>query len=180
MQFEFRPITRDDYPLLARWLAAPHVEQWWNLRSDPDSIEDDFGDVIDGEEPAQDSIAVLDGEPIGLVQYCRFVDYPEYMEEMAAVSPVGHGAVTIDYFIGDLDRVGRGVGTAMIIAFVQRVWATDPYATHIVVAVNSDNVGSWKALLNAGFRLVARGEMEPDAPGHDRMHEVLRLDRPAA
>lgn len=178
MGFTFRRVTRDDYPLLAVWLGSPHVERWWNHRFDLESIEDDFGDVIDGEEPAEDFIALLDDEPVGLMQYCHFEDYPEYVDEMAEVAPVGEGAVTIDYLVGDVDRVGQGIGTAMIAAFVERVWRTDPYATHIVVPVNSGNVGSWKALLNAGFRLVARGEMEPDAPGDDRMHEVLRLDRP--
>jgi hypothetical protein len=32
--------------------------------------------------------------------------------------------------------------------------------------------------LRCGFRLVARGELEPDNPIHDPMHEVLRIDRP--
>jgi hypothetical protein len=51
-------------------------------------------------------------------------------------------------------------------------------ATCIVVPVNSANVASWKALLAVGFRLAARGEVEPDNPVDDRMHELLRLERP--
>jgi aminoglycoside 6'-N-acetyltransferase len=58
------------------------------------------------------------------------------------------------------------------------VWAHDPTTTSIVVPVNSANEPSWRALLRAGFRLVARGELEPDNPTHDRLHEVLRIDRP--
>lgn len=176
--FTFRRLARDDFGLLADWLAAPHVAEWWDHEYTPDALERDFGRSIDGDEPGEDYVASLDGVPVGLVQYSHFVDYPEYLEEMADVYPVGVGAVSIDYLIGDVDRVGRGAGTAMIAAFVDRIWATDRVATHVVVPVNSANERSWRALLRAGFRLVARGELEPDNPQHDPMHEILRIDRP--
>lgn len=178
MGFTFRRLSRDDFELLASWLAQPHVHEWWAHEYTPDALERDFGEAIDGDEPAEDYVVLLDGEPIGLLQYCHFVDYPEYVEEMVEVYPVGDGAVTIDYLLGDPDRVGRGVGTEMIRAFVERIWATDPFATHVVVPVNSANDRSWRALLRAGFRLVGRGDLEPDSPLHAPMHEILRIDRP--
>ena len=178
MMFSFRRLTREDFDLLAEWLAEPHVHEWWNHEFTPDALDSEFGPTADGDEPAEDYVVLLDGEPVGVVQYCHFVDYPEYVEEMADVYPVGEGAVSIDYLIGDPDRVGRGVGTAMILAFVERIWVRDERATHVVVPVNSANERSWRALLGAGFRLVARGELEPDSPRHDPTHEILRVDRP--
>ncbi len=141
-------------------------------------MDRDFGPTADGEEPAEDHISLLDGSPIRVVQYCHFVDYPEYVEEMADVYPLGDGAASIDYMIGDPSRIGHGVGTAMIDAFVARIWTTDPAATHVVVPVNSANEGSRRALLRAGFQLVASGELEPDSPRHEPLHEILRVDRP--
>jgi aminoglycoside 6'-N-acetyltransferase len=44
--------------------------------------------------------------------------------------------------------------------------------------VSSANQASWRALLGAGFGLVARGELEPDNPIDDREHEILQIDRP--
>jgi aminoglycoside 6'-N-acetyltransferase len=178
--FAFRRLTRDDFGLLGRWLAEPHVHEWWDHEYTPEALERDFGRAIDGDEPAEDHVALLDGSPVGIVQYSHFVDYPEYVEEMAAVYPVGEGSVSIDYFIGEPDRIGAGVGTEMIRFFVERIWATDARATHVVVPVNSANERSWRALLRAGFRLVARGDLEPDSPRHEPMHEVLRIDRPGA
>ena len=96
------------------------------------------------------------------------------------MSAAGPGAASIDYLVGDVELVGRSVGSAMIHAFVAFVWTHDPTTTHLVVPVNSANERSWRALLRAGFHLVARGEMEPDNPTHARMHEVLRIDRPVA
>ncbi len=98
---------------------------------------------------------------------------------MVTVCPVGAGAASVDYFVGEAARVGRGVGTQMITEFVDFVWAHDPWPTHLVVPVNSANERSWRALLSAGFHLVGRGELEPDNPVHDRLHEILRIDRPA-
>ena len=27
--YEFRPMTQADLPMVKRWLAMPHVVQWW-------------------------------------------------------------------------------------------------------------------------------------------------------
>jgi aminoglycoside 6'-N-acetyltransferase len=175
----FEPLTRDHFELLGRWLAEPHVARWWNHDPSPEAVERDFGPTADGDEPAQDHLVRLDGTPIGLIQYCRFQDYPDYVEEMADAYPVGAGAATIDYLIGEPDRVGRGVGTEMITRFVDRIWAEEPATTHVVVPVCSANDASWRALTKAGFRLVARAELDPDNPIDDRQHEILRIDRPA-
>ncbi len=120
----------------------------------------------------------MGGAALGLIQFLRFEDYPEYVEEVEDVVPVPAGAVSVDYLIGEAALIGRGHGRAMLTAFVERIWAEEPAATCVIVPVNSVNVASWKALLAAGFHLAGRGEMEPDNPLHEWMHEVLRLDRP--
>ena len=123
---------------------------------------------------------LLDGWPIGLIQYARYADYPEYLDELAPLVQLPAGAVSIDYLIGDPDLVGHGVGTAVIGAFVEWIWRTQPDASSIVVPVSSANEASWRALLRVGFHLSARGELEPDNPIDNRSHEILRLDRPAS
>ena len=175
----FRRATRDDFPLIAAWLAEPHVARWWNHEVTAEAVERDFGASADGKEPSEDHIALLDGVPIGLIQYSRFADYPEYSEELTELLRVPDDAVSIDYLIGDPTLVGRGVGAAMIGGFVERIWRTDPQASCIVVPVCSANERSWRVLLSLGFRVVARGNLEPDNPIDDPLHEILRLDRPA-
>ncbi|MGI5493621.1 hypothetical protein [Microtetraspora malaysiensis] len=54
----------------------------------------------------------LDGRPLGLVQWSRYADYPDHVTELAALTPVPEGAVSIDYLIGDPAQVGRGLGPA--------------------------------------------------------------------
>ena len=174
----FRRLTRADFPLLAQWLAEAHVARWWNHEFTPEAVERDFGPTVDGDEPSEDHIVLLDGRPIGLIQYSRYADYPEYQAELAAVLPVPDHAVSIDYLIGDPALIGRGVGTAMIAAFAGHIWQTNPEATCIIVPVSTANQASWRALQRAGFRTAARGDLEPDNPIDDPSHEILELDRP--
>ena len=178
--FTFERLRRDQFGQLAAWLAEPHVARWWNHDPSLHAVEHDFGGAVDGAEPSEDYVVLLDTRPIGLIQYCRFHDYPEYVAQMVEVYPVSSTAASIDYLIGDSSIVGRGVGTAMIQAFVQRIWATRSEVDHIVVPVNMANVASWRALEKAGFRAVARGDLDPDNPIDDRLHQIMRVDRPSS
>lgn len=175
--FGFERVKRSDFELLGQWLAEPHVFRWWFHDPAPEAVAAHFGPTADGLEPAADFIAFHNGRPIWIVQFARFVDYPDYVEEMDGVYPVGPGTATIDYLIGDPQLIGKGLGSAMIAAFVE--FALDRYrdVTHFVVPVNTANVASWRALRTAGFRLVARGDMAPDNPTEGWSHFVLRRDR---
>jgi aminoglycoside 6'-N-acetyltransferase len=175
--FTFERLRRSDLPLLCRWLSEPHVARWWPHDSSPAGVEADFGPSADGHEPGKDYVVSMDGRPMGFVQLSRFADYPDYAEELADVYPVDDRTATIDYFIGDPTLVGRGLGAAMLSEFTRLVWDQEPDITHLVVPVNSANERSWRALLNAGFHRVARGDMEPDHPADGPAHEILRLDR---
>lgn len=174
----FRRVTRDDFPLLARWLANPHVARWWNHETDPAAIERDFGPTADGREPAEDFLQLVDGEPIGLIQRARLADYPEELAAFAALTEVPAGATIVDYFIGDPERTGRGAGTAMIAGLIDRTWQDYPDAAAVLVAVVAANRNSWRALERAGLHRVAEGPMEPDNPIDDPLHYVYRIDRP--
>ena len=176
----FRRVTRADFPLLASWLAEPHVARWWNHEFTADAVERDFGAAADGEEPSEDHLALLDGRPVGLIQYSRYADYPEYIEELTPLLAVPEHAVSIDYLIGDPTLTGRGVGSAMIATFVERIWRSNLEASCIIVPVCSANEASWRALLHVGFRVAVRGDLEPDNPIDDPLHEIMWLDRPGA
>jgi len=178
-RISFRRASRGDFALLRRWLAEPHVARWWNQESSAEAIERDFGPSADGDEPNEDHLVLLDGAPIGLIQCSRYADHAKYRAELTPLVEVPQGAVSVDYLIGDPTLVGRGLGTAMLDGFVERIWSADPGASCVIVPVCSANEASWRALQSVGFRLVARGELAPDNPIDDPLHEILRLDRPA-
>lgn len=177
-EYRFRRLTRAEFPLLAGWLAAPHVARWWNHEYSPEAVERDFGAAVDGAEPSEDLLVLRDGEPIGLLQRSRLGDYPDELASYAALVDVPAEAVQIDYLIGDVGLTGRGIGTEMIRCAVADVWAVYPQAPAVVVAVVAANRASWRALERAGLRRVAEGDLPPDNPIDPPRHYFYRIDRP--
>ncbi|MGK5630325.1 GNAT family N-acetyltransferase [Streptomyces sp. URMC 123] len=175
----WRRLGERDLPLLRAWLEQPHVARWWHHETSPEAVARDFGPAVRGEEPTENLLVLLDGEPLGLVQRYRYADYPEYLAELAAAAvEVPEGAVSLDYLIGDPERAGRGLGSRMIEAIVRATWADHPDVSAVVVPVHAANHASWRALEKAGLRRVAEAELEPDNPVDDRAHYVYRVDRP--
>jgi hypothetical protein len=49
-----RPLSRDDFPLLERWLAMPHVRAWWGTEPvAPADVERKYGPRADGTDPTR-------------------------------------------------------------------------------------------------------------------------------
>lgn len=175
----WRRLTEEDFPLLRQWLRQPHVARWWNHETSAEAVARDFGAAASGEEPSEDLLVFLDDRPLGLVQRCRFGDYPEYRNELAAILTVPAEAVSIDYLIGDPRQIGRGLGTRMIRSIVEATWDDYPNAPSIVVPVSAANRASWRTLEKAGLVRAAEGPLEPDNPIDNRDHYVYRIDRPS-
>ena len=179
MNVAFRPLQREDFPLLGVWLAEPLVARWWNHDHRPQAIERDFGPCVDGADPTEIFVASADGLAFGLIQCYRIDDNPEWRQELSTVWPVPPGALSIDYLIGEAAFRGRGLGALMIATAVTQAWDSYPDAADVVVPVAAGNRASWLALERAGFRRVASGELTPDNPVDPRDHVVYRLCRPA-
>ena len=177
-ELTFRRLARADFPLLRAWLARPHVARWWNHGTSPQAVEADFGAAVDGTDPTDIFIVLAEGRPIGLVQRYLFADNPDYMAELAPLVATPGEALSIDYFVGEPEALGSGLGTAMIRASVTAVWRDHPSAPAVIVPVNAANEASWRTLERAGFERVAEGPLEPDNPIDDRSHHVYRIDRP--
>lgn len=172
----FRLLARSDLPLLGRWIAAPHVQPWWREPADAASVEAAYGPAIDGPDPTELFVVQVDGWPIGFIQRCLLRDNSDYRE---ALSPAGidPDAATIDYLIGDPALVGQGLGSQLIVTFVADTWVRHPDVDSIVVAVQADNVASWRALEKAGFRRVWSGVVDSGHPSDDGDSHVYQLRR---
>jgi aminoglycoside 6'-N-acetyltransferase len=169
---ELRPLRREDFPLLSRWLAEPLVARWWHDDSSLDAVEAHYGPSVDGVDPTALYVAEHDGQAFGFVQIYRFDDEPDSLAELSTVCPVPPGALSVDYLIGEPDARGRGLGAAMIAAAVARGFADHPDAGELLVPVVAANEASWRALERAGGTRYAVGELEPDNPVDSRDHVV--------
>jgi aminoglycoside 6'-N-acetyltransferase len=174
----WRRLAESDLPMLRGWLREPHVARWWNHDTSPEGVLRDFGPSVQGKEPGDDLVALLDGHPLGLLQRARLADYPDDLAAFDRILNVPDNATMIDYLIGDPRRVGRGLGPEMIRSAVRRMWVDFPETPCVLVAVVAGNRASWRALEKAGFTRVAQGDIEPDNPIDDPLHYVYRVDRP--
>lgn len=177
-EVELRPLRREDFPLVSRWLAEPLVARWWHDDSDAAAVEAQFGPSVDGTDPTRVYLGVYEGTPFGLVQVYRFDDEPEYVAELAEVCAVPSGALSVDYLVGEPSARGRGLGVGLIAAGVARGFADHPDAHDVLVPVAAANVASWRALRRAGAEWYAEGELTPDNPVDPRDHVVHRFVRP--
>lgn len=163
MDVTFRRLVDDDLPMLHRWLNEPGVVRWWE--GDDVSwvaVVRDYGSTC--VEPTEHWVASIGGRDIGWIQCYAAADYPEETEQWRTLG-VDPTATGIDYLVGDPVDRGRGLGSAVIRAFVvDVVFGLHPDSRQACAASHVENVASWRALEKAGFRFVGVVEGK-DGPG---------------
>lgn len=166
-RFTFRPLTEEDLPLLREWLNWPHLQEWWREGEvSLDGLREKYLPRIAGADAARPFVALLDGEPAGYIQVYDASAGPEWWPHRP-----GPGVVGIDQFLADGDRLGRGLGTAMVSAFVARL-LEDPAVTEVRVDPRPDNPRAIRCYRKVGFRAVG-SITTPDGPAL-----MMVFDRP--
>lgn len=144
-----RPMRPDDLPLVTEWLSTPHVARWYLAGSSVEQEAEDLRRSVDSEQAVQVLIVAEDERPIGWGQWYLCGIDAQWAGDIGA----GEGDVGMDYAIGDETCVGRGVGTALIGALVERVRTRHPGA--IFADPDARNAASRRVLEKNGFELVA-------------------------
>jgi aminoglycoside 6'-N-acetyltransferase len=170
-----RSMTRDDFPALATWLRAPHVQTWFPwLHGDTDplaAVEAEYGPCIDGIDPTELFVIETEGRPVGFIQRYRISDNPSWAAALAAAlsaAPSAAGepsaAVGFDYAIGVLEATGRGVGSEAIRQLLADTFGRYPGVDSVIVAMQQANRPSWRALERVGFERRWAGLLDSPDP----------------
>jgi len=130
----FCRLERANLPLLARWQGQPHVARWWGPAPDLAALEKEHGPGIDGEDPTQVFMTELEGTPVGLIQRYRNRDHPHWDQQIQVPD-----AASIDYYIGEPDLIGRGLGPTIIAAFVEQLFVDYVDVVCVTVGVLQEN-----------------------------------------
>jgi aminoglycoside 6'-N-acetyltransferase len=138
-RYEFRPVTTGDLPMIRRWLAEPHVREWWG---DPD---EQFGLVSgDMNEPAMDQYIVsAEARPFAYLQCYRLTDWN------ICFGPQPGETRGIDQMIGEPDMIERGHGSTFIRQFIEAL--LDRGTPRVVTDPDPVNTRAVRAYEKAGF-----------------------------
>jgi len=169
VSIRFEPLTREDLPQLLEWLQKPHVAAWWRDLQTMEQVEADHRDALDGKEPSFHFVIVLEERRVGMIQWYRASDFPEW----EATPLLGEGVAGIDLLIGEEDAVGRGLGPDVLRAFIEQIVFAEDGIHAVVAGIEPGNNRSIRAFEKAGFRFAFDYE-EEGTP-----HRLLRLDRDA-
>lgn len=166
--FDFVPVAETDLPMLLRWISQPHVAEWWDCAPTLEDVREDF--LPEPPDPGDFRYVVRHhGQPIGYIQSYVAVDSGTGWW-MGFTDPTVRG---IDQFIGEPDLVNRGLGTAMVRAFCDRLFA-DPTVTAIQLDPDPANTRAIRCYEKAGFQPIGLVET-PDGTAY-----LMRLTRPPA
>ncbi len=151
VRYAFRDMTSDDLPVIKRWLAEPHVREWWGDPAEQYALVS--GDL---DEPAMDQYIVsADGRDFSYLQCYDLTAWNSGFGEQPK------GTRGIDLFIGDAGMIEQGHGSAMIRAFVdERLMRGAP---RVVTDPDPKNLRAKRAYENAGFTPVGLVDT-PDGP----------------
>jgi aminoglycoside 6'-N-acetyltransferase len=137
--YVFRPMTADDLPLVQRWLALPHVREWWG---DPDEQYALVSGDLD--EPAMDQFIVsASGNSFGYLQCYDLTGWN------TGFGPQPHRTRGIDLFIGEPGMIELGHGSALIRSFVDDLLVKG--LPRVVTDPDPDNGRAVRAYQKAGF-----------------------------
>lgn len=139
--YQFRAVTEKDLPLIAGWLAEPHVAEWWD---DPETEIAAIREHIDSVS-VEPLIVEFGGKPIAYLQ-----SYDPHMEDDHPYADQPFGTLGVDLTIGVPELVGIGHGSAIVRQFVEELFAEG--TPRIVIDPDPANGRAIRAYEKAGFR----------------------------
>jgi RimJ/RimL family protein N-acetyltransferase len=143
-------------PLLHEWLARPHVVEWWEPAPTREEVREDYLPRL-----APQAMRPVDA-PAGVVQYIAYEgEQPfAFIQAYRVMAHQAEGwwpdetdpfALGVDQFIGLPERLGQGLGTRLLQAFLAFLFE-DPRVTTVQTDPAPENGRAIACYRKAGFR----------------------------
>lgn len=165
MNITFEPLVESHFPLLLKWLEAPHVKAWWDqdVRWTEELIVKKFGSYVDGykiqngeTKKIEAFIINLDSKPIGYIQLYDAHAFPRN----TTLIDLPKSLAAIDILIGDTDCIGKNVGSDVMILFSEQYCA--PLYEYTFVDPDISNITAIKSYTKAGFKQIKTNDLSKE------------------
>lgn len=150
-KISFIPVAPEHYPLLGKWLARPHMREWWG---DPETELGYIRDMVEGRDTTRPFLIVAAGVPVGYIQYWFVGQHQnqDWLKDHPWLAELPRDAIGVDLSIGEPDKISRGLGSEALASFVAKL-RTEGHRT-IIIDPDPCNERAVRAYEKAGFRAV--------------------------
>lgn len=157
---------------MADWLTQPGpARDFYNEIGNPyDAVKDHYRDKLAPGAKTIGNVVELGGEPVGYIQRYWVSDYPEHERAVGARA----GSAGVDLFIGSPERLGLGLGSRMLCAYLAEFIFGEMGAECCVADPSADNLRSLRMFEKCGFQREFCSE-SPD--GRQTVVVVLERER---
>ncbi len=142
-RISLRKLEFSDISILKEWLYNEHFAKWY---TEPVDWLNEIEQRNTKYCWIKHFIVETDGIPIG---FCQYYDYA-FGEETWHGNMDVQDTYSIDYLIGEIDYLGRGLGTSIVLNLVNEI-QNNTIAKKIIVQPEAGNKVSRNTLLSAGF-----------------------------
>jgi RimJ/RimL family protein N-acetyltransferase len=143
--FDLRPAGAVDAARIALWMAQPRIRQWWHQDWSVERWAQEISRQTTGEHSVP-CVATVDAEDFGYVELYRVRH--DRLAEYYASDEHDWG---VHVAIGDLTRIGRGLGRGLLRALANALLRADPACRRVVAEPDIANTPSVRAFVAAGF-----------------------------
>jgi RimJ/RimL family protein N-acetyltransferase len=156
-----------DLRLVHRWMNAPHVVEFWQQGWPAGRIAAYLTRQLIGRH-SRPCLGLLAGVPVSYWEFYRPVAEPVGTACDATPTDLG-----VHVLIGDVRRTGHGLGTLLLRAVREGLFAADPLCGRIVAEPDIRNLPSVRAFQRAGF------DRRADIALPDKTAALMVASRPA-
>lgn len=125
------------------------MQAWWG---DPETEFGHIRDMVEGRDTTRPFLIVLDGTPVGYIQYWHVDHYQneEWIRDNPWLGELPAGTIGVDLSIGEPDLLSKGIGSAALAEFAATLLAEG----HETIIIDPDpaNLRAVRAYMKAGFR----------------------------
>lgn len=143
--FDLRPAVASDATRIAPWMSQPHIRRWWHQEWSVERWAREIDRQTAGEH-SDPYVAAVDAEDFGYVELYRVRH-----DRLAKYYASDEHDWGVHVAIGDVARVGRGLGRQLLRSLADALLRADPACRHVVAEPDIENTPSVRAFLAAGF-----------------------------
>ncbi|MFC7302666.1 GNAT family N-acetyltransferase [Streptomyces monticola] len=153
--FQLVPVRIErDLPLISHWMNDPAVAAFWELAGSEAVTAAHLRGQMEGDGRSIPCLGVLEGTPMSYWEI-----YRADLDPLARHYPARPHDTGVHLLVGGVADRGRGLGTLLLRAVADLVFAHRPRCARVVAEPDLRNIPSVSAFLSAGFRLSAEVDL---------------------